>query len=283
MKKFFVLCMALAAGFAARAQHNVGDLVDNDGVRAIVIHVSDEGRALLLKLAENAADNGTYKALKAANEKTKRFMDSMNMDKKQYKEYVEKLKEDRKAYMLEVSDRLGESGARNMEAIEEFCNEKGIDMDKYFPDIAHAKKIGEGWFLPGDAELALIHEFLNGGIGKDCKVKGGDLKKLVKETIQSTPGFGDCGIPGAALGFNPPSGYKSSTWSTSYEHKKEKFNGVMPHCTVLHQPKMGGAYYEFQDENVETRGTGAVTVFIKETTSLYDVWCGRASAYVFEL
>lgn len=57
-------------------------------------------------------------------------------------------------------------GKENAKIIADFCEENNVDINEYFPEQAWANELGEGWFIPGNAELELYTNFLDIPFGK---------------------------------------------------------------------------------------------------------------------
>ena len=52
-------------------------------------------------------------------------------------------------------------GKENAKIIADFCKENNVDINEYFPDQVWANELGDGWFIPGNAELELYTNFLD--------------------------------------------------------------------------------------------------------------------------
>ncbi|MEE1173886.1 MAG: hypothetical protein U0K53_00225 [Paludibacteraceae bacterium] len=62
-----------------------------------------------------------------------------------------------------------EYGKENAVIIAKYCEENDIDMEEYCPDQVWASQLGDGWYIPGNAELELYAQFLGQEIGKGYK------------------------------------------------------------------------------------------------------------------
>lgn len=269
--------MALALGFVANAQYSVGDVYEKDGVKAVVVYANEDGdHGLILKLDKELSKE-ELKDAKAAWK---------SMNKKDYKAQAKTKFEVMEKHMLAVCDRLTEEGSSNFQVIEQYCSDNQIDMDEAFPDFATVKTLGPDWFIPGDRELEYVYAFICNGFGKENSFDAKDIKKGPIEKIRSNAGYEDFLLPGFNKNGQPIQGYKSSTWSQAPESEKEKLNGIAPHCTVVHMQArpMGAMKYwvVFQNEHLSQRGTGLATMFIKETTPLYQLWTRAATVAVSE-
>ena len=158
----------------------------------------------------------------------------------------------------------------------QYCRDNGVDMAKMFPDFAWAKEIGEGWFIPGDAELEKIYRFISNGFGKETKFSTKDMKALLDQ-IRSNAGYENYLLPGFYRNGLPLQSYKSSTWTQSSDNEREKLNGLQPHCSIFYskpRPYAGTVYwFVLQTGHLSQRsGNGLATMLIKENIPLYRLW-----------
>ena len=164
-KKFsFLLMCAFLGSLPTTAQtRKVGDPIVKDGVPCVIIQVYDEAgnHGLAMSLTP------TRKALKAAKKtgdmkwfySPKKLKGSAkNLHWKYLTEYYNRTKCDSlKIQTSKTSTSIrpstSHSGKENMKNIIDYCSEKGIEMEMYFPEYAWAQSLGEGWFIPGVNEL----------------------------------------------------------------------------------------------------------------------------------
>ena len=163
-KKFsFLLMCAFLGSLSTTAQTKVGDAIVKDGIPCIVIQVYDEAgnHGLAMSLSP------TTKALKTAKKtgemkwfySPKKLKGSAKkLRRKYWKEYYnrttcDKLKIQTSNISARTRPSTSHSGKENMKNVIDYCNEKGIEMEMYFPQYAWAQSLGEGWFIPGVNEL----------------------------------------------------------------------------------------------------------------------------------
>ena len=166
-KKFsFLLMCAFLGSLSTTAQtRKVGDPIVKDGVPCVIIQVYDEAgnHGLAMSLTP------TRKALKAAKKtgEMKWFYSPKKLkgsDKELQQEYLteyynymkcDSLKIQTSGVSTTTQPSTSHSGKENMKNVIDYCNEKGIEMEMYFPEYAWAQSLGEGWFIPGVDELEL--------------------------------------------------------------------------------------------------------------------------------
>ena len=166
-KKFsFLLMCAFLGSLPTTAQtRKVGDPIVKDGVPCVIIQVYDEAgnHGLAMSLTP------TRKALKAAKKTgdMKWFYSPKKLkgsDKELQQEYLteyynymkcDSLKIQTSGVSTTTQPSTSHSGKENMKNVIDYCNEKGIEMEMYFPEYAWAQSLGEGWFIPGVDELEL--------------------------------------------------------------------------------------------------------------------------------
>lgn len=69
--------------------------------------------------------------------------------------------------MVESSN---ENGIHNQQAITHYCAEHGLFEGMYFPETYWASLLGEGWFIPGTAELEQVATAIYGGVGREHRI-----------------------------------------------------------------------------------------------------------------
>ena len=67
---------------------------------------------------------------------------------------------------------LTSDGEKNAEIIADYCKNKNILIQDYFPNQHWASQLGNGWFIPGEKEVTLFAKFYTGGVGKEHKITG---------------------------------------------------------------------------------------------------------------
>ena len=197
-KKFsFLLMCAFLGSLPTTAQtRKVGDPIVKDGVPCVIIQVYDEAgnHGLAMSLTP------TRKALKAAKKTgdMKWFYSPKKLkgsDKELQQEYLteyynymkcDSLKIQTSGVSTTTQPSTSHSGKENMKNVIDYCNEKGIEMEMYFPEYAWAQNLGEGWFIPGVDELVL---YINYYAGKKMSLK--NINKTFNKAITTLSDSGD--------------------------------------------------------------------------------------------
>lgn len=80
-----------------------------------------------------------------------------------------------------------EYGKENAIIIAKYCEENNIAMEDYCPDQVWATQLGDGWYIPGNAELELYAQFLGHEIGEGHKQNGFEMyrEKMDKEKMDN--------------------------------------------------------------------------------------------------
>lgn len=220
MKKLVLSLLISVVGFSAQAQYKVGDPYEKDGVKAVVIHVNEDGSHGLIWKLDKVLTKAERKNAKKARQNLR--------------EQIKKMRPQREAVMLAVCDRLTGSGKHNFEVIKNYFLENNLNMAEIFPEFEVVTDLGEDWFVPGDEELLYFSELAANGEGKKQYRRFGvnqGRKKMekVNTVIQHT--FPDC-----KLSFVFPfSSFKSSTCGKSDKGK------LLPHrlcCVKAGLPKL---------------------------------------------
>lgn len=170
------LCALFACAFLTKAQ-GLGDYMEIDGVPGFVFYVDETGEHGL----EMSALGQTPKMAKKIAKYAQKLGKKNGMSKEQAALFLspklvipaptQKISsKEKKQHYSELVKILGEEGEQNTLLIAEYCKEKGISLQDYFPRINWATQLGEGWFIPGDKELTLFAEFYAGGLGKENKL-----------------------------------------------------------------------------------------------------------------
>ncbi len=252
MKKMILLLAASLFAGAAHAQYNVGDVVSIDGHRSIVIEVDATGQhgiAMLLDriltaeeiAANKAKDDEEYAKIKA-------------LPKADRKAHYAKLQAEtrvadsiRVQHMLAICDRLTDNGEDNRKVFDKYCAENNVDVEKYFPEYASVHKLGEKWYLAGDAELAKVVAFVCGGYGKAYQYPATDIRDKHSK-IHAEAGYEDVVLMGFNERGEPRAGLRSSTWHRSEGYDDPDLNGIMPHLAAPYKlaPPKGTVYYYYE-------------------------------------
>lgn len=153
MKKFLLTgLLAIAAGVFSFAQPKVGDVYEVDGIKTIVIHVSDDGKSGIV-INSQLSDTRDIILRNTENKK---------IAKKQEK----KIFKDRKK-MYDLFSQFSDDASQNTAIIEKYCQDNGLSFEEYFPEYAYAKSLGDGWYIPGKKEAEYYSYFIGNGIGED--------------------------------------------------------------------------------------------------------------------
>ncbi len=260
MKKSVLMMMAacLFAG-AAHAQYNVGDVVSIDGHRSIVIEVDATGQHGIAMQLDRILTAEEIAANKAKNDEE--YAKVKALPKAERKAHYAKLGEEtriedsiRKQHMLNICDRLTPNGVENRRVFDEYCKENNVDVAKYFPEYAAVHKLGDKWYLAGDAELEKVVAFLCGGYGKDHKFPATDILDKHKK-IHAEAGYEDAVLMGFNEHGQPFASLKSSTWHQTEEYDKPELNGIMPHIAMIYNlaPPKGTVHYYYEHKTGHTK------------------------------
>lgn len=205
-KSIFLLFLYFFVSPAASVAQKVGEAYVKDGIPCIIIYVDETSRSGLvmttipkpkvLKAAKSVgkSDNNKWFYLSPESKKSERKLAS---------EYLKELYTYAKCDTYEVrtsrftsADKLltSLSGKENMKNVIDYCNEKNISMETFFPRFAWAQSLGPDWYIPGVEELNLyVRMFGFDAIGKDYKQgvfevakKDKELRKVFNNSIENT-------------------------------------------------------------------------------------------------
>ena len=90
---------------------------------------------------------------------------------KYYKHGTKNNKELKDKHLVNLAWQTTEYGKENAKVIRNYCEENDVDMETFFPDQYWAESLGEGWFIPGIAEIELYTDFLGQQTGISHKKK----------------------------------------------------------------------------------------------------------------
>lgn len=185
MKKFYAIFAGAIVSIAANAQYSVGDLIEKDEVKAIVIQVDETGEhGLMMSLTGPLMMQRIYdETLAAAGEKpsdekaAKKFLSNVHKaSNKKWNTYI-------KAHWAKVAphyaalvNEMDGDGRHNAEVIKKYCSDNNLSLEEYFPAQHWASTLGEDWFIPGDNELEYYSYIVGNGLGKKL-YKGGLVVK----------------------------------------------------------------------------------------------------------
>lgn len=135
MKHIFtalVFLMTIFSGLSKAQDYTKGQIIDINGVKALVFHVDENG-------------HGTAMCLKALRGKENVWT---SLPKKQ---------------MTTLFCNSTTDGKANTEAVFRFIADKGLDISS-FPAFEWCKQLGEGWYIPSSKQL---ETFVNYWLGND--------------------------------------------------------------------------------------------------------------------
>lgn len=173
MKKILLVVFLLGTLCSHAQKYYVGQVVPQGTWSALVVYVDETGEHGLL-MSPTALREGTL-ALKFAAKHAKMSVEDFIaqypvplMAKGEKDSKVSKVMKEMMKQNLN-----GTKGEENCQNIAEYCENNGIMMDAYFPEVTWASSLGEGWFIPGVDELELYSKVIAKGVGK--KNYKGDL------------------------------------------------------------------------------------------------------------
>jgi hypothetical protein len=176
MKKLFLAIVFLYIGTIANA-YELGNYILMDGVPSIVIYVDSTGEhgLVMSAISWNRKNLDTIKYLFATNEWANYEASTPatpNKSRPGFEDLYLSMPPSRRAYnkyalneAVKLGIILGEKGKENAELIEQFCSTNHLHKATYFPFQAWADQLGEGWYIPGNAELELYAKFLGQKVG----------------------------------------------------------------------------------------------------------------------
>lgn len=134
-RRYIVACILLAifaVSLNAEEYYFKGEIIEINGVKAIVFNVNEDG-------------HGTAMCLKALRGRKNAWT---SLTKKQ---------------LSSLTCTSESDGKANTEAVFRFVREKGLDLSS-FPAFEWCKKLGEGWYIPSTKQLEV---FVNYWLGND--------------------------------------------------------------------------------------------------------------------
>ena len=215
MKKMILMAIVvLMTALQVSAQYKVGDVYNENGVKGVVISVDASGQHGLI--------------LHPDGFKGKWSDQSVSSDTKAFDE---------------------NDGEQNMKAIENYIQKNNKSWD-LFPLFKWARELGEGWYIPANAELNELAKAINGGTMEYNEKNINKFSKLMKKVggkkgfINKMPGmpnefmrmYSSTELGGGAvnvLGFNEK---KSSSLNTELLGKLATRHGQLQLESFLKQP-----------------------------------------------
>lgn len=176
----------------------LGDYMEIDGIPSIVIYVDASGEHGLV-MSATAHDSKEAKVIKKYLDKTATRINKLSKEgvdlsivdfnylnlyltlppysDKQY----QKMEKQIFKHLENLSGATSAYGKENAEIYANYCTENGLDMSIYFPDQAWAAELGNGWFIPGNAELEKYAEFM--GAEYNNKKTGFEISQTYKDAV----------------------------------------------------------------------------------------------------
>ena len=176
----------------------LGDYMEMDGIPSVVIYVDASGEHGLV-MSATAHDSKEAKVIKKYLDKTATRINKLSKEgvdlsivdfnylnlyltlppysDKQY----QKMEKQIFKHLENLSGATSAYGKENAEIYANYCTENGLDMSIYFPDQAWAAELGNGWFIPGNAELEKYAEFM--GAEYNNKKTGFEISQTYKDAV----------------------------------------------------------------------------------------------------
>lgn len=184
------------------------------------------------------------------------YMELPTLDYFDYYNYtMSKSKKEFEKHLRNLAWQTTEFGKENAKVIRNYCEENDVDMKTFFPDQYWAESLGDGWFIPGNAEIELYADFLGQPIGfaysKRFPFLAQDTTLWRFNIIPKRLLLGYDGSTGFTRHiFFAPVTIKTSTlykseWSLS-EHNRRKFyngSGKQPKIKQLYKDKKLNGFY----------------------------------------
>lgn len=166
MKKISLLALLCCAMLTQAQRYEVGQLIPQGSWSALVVYVDESGEHGLM-MSPTALRDGTpalkYYAKKAGMsvEDLVAAMPLPLMSKGEKDSKIAKVMKEMMSQNLN-----GTNGVENCKNIADYCEANGLPMDAYFPEMAWAASLGDGWFIPGTDELEIYANVIARGVGK---------------------------------------------------------------------------------------------------------------------
>lgn len=193
MKKVFLLFASMVVTVNSFAQYNVGDLTEIEGVPSVIVKIDDEGGehgiAMTFKHAKFFTD--VMESLGVTEEMIIQnpLKYAMKLNSKAAKT-LSTFEKGVSSHYVEVVPAISGSGEDNVEAIKKYCEEKSLNMEEIFPDQAWAAGLGEGWFVPGDDEIAFYADLISPGLNIKTPESIYNKTLELQEKSNAIDGFG---------------------------------------------------------------------------------------------
>lgn len=166
MKKICLLALLCCAVFTQAQRYEVGQLIPQGTWSALVVYVDESGEHGLM-MSPTAMRDGTWilkHVAKKAGMSVEDFVAALPLPLMSKGEKDSKIAKVMKAMMKQNLN--GTNGVENCKNIADYCEANGLPMEAYFPEMAWAASLGEGWFIPGTDELEIYAKVIARGVGK---------------------------------------------------------------------------------------------------------------------
>ena len=148
-----LLCLSLAA---SAQKYQLGQIITLDGHNCVVVRVDSTGEhglaagPSLFFYGKHKYTPHKFSDKKFRGKNTDDALRMLELGRLYGMPLPEVKEREEDAYVLPILGSLANDfGEQNQQTIVRYCQEKGIDMAKYFPEFAWAQSLGEGWFLGG--------------------------------------------------------------------------------------------------------------------------------------
>lgn len=166
MKKICLLALMCCAMFIQAQRYEVGQIIPQGTWNALVVYVDESGEHGLM-MSPTAWREGTWVlkyAAKKAGMTIEEFVATLPLPLMSSGEKDSKIAKVMKDMMKQNLN--GTNGVENCKNIADYCENNGIPMEVYFPELAWASSLGDGWFIPGTDELEIYANVIARGVGK---------------------------------------------------------------------------------------------------------------------
>lgn len=214
-----MITFAIVACSVLAKAYEVGDIVPQNGFDAVVVYVDESGEHGLMISPHGMYQSQIKKAAKKAGISEEDYIAQMTVPFLNDGEKVEAIRKVHKQMLQENLN--GTNGEQNAIDIANYCEQNGLPMETYFPEMYWAANLGEGWFIPGTDELELYANSIAYGVGKANYKK--DQRFNISGKLPKTEAIQDK-LKEAGSTFILPSFICSSTFANNVAFSKDKAN-----------------------------------------------------------
>lgn len=205
MKRLTLTIIAiLSTIIALGTPYQIGDYVETDGIPGLVVSVDSAGEHGLIMSVPALRTQDANQWLQAANQQlqnqyahAKKYAIRHQHRKRGFRgdtaqvdslyaiqsriltqmasmprlPYHEQLTEQQwREHTQPLIERCNENGIQNQQEITNYCAEQGLFEGMYFPETYWTGLLGQGWFIPGTAELEQVAKAIYGGVGREHRI-----------------------------------------------------------------------------------------------------------------